>query len=104
MGLLNKIYGLVQTGRGLFNIFCDDKFEKSEAGRRAFRKFHYGELEIVVFMHVDNIPAHAQVTMEKFTAELGKKFKVKPMVEKFGVKKARGASASSGVPNISPSG
>ena len=26
MRLLNKIYGLVQAGRCLFNIFCDDKF------------------------------------------------------------------------------
>ena len=30
MGLLNKVYGLVQAGRCLFNIFCD-KFEQSEA-------------------------------------------------------------------------
>ena len=28
MGLLNKIYGLVQAGRCLLNIFCNDKFEK----------------------------------------------------------------------------
>ena len=36
MGLLNKIYRLVQAGRYLFNIFCDDKFEQSDAGRRVF--------------------------------------------------------------------
>ena len=31
MGLLNKIYGLEQARRCLFNILCDDKFEQSEA-------------------------------------------------------------------------
>ena len=39
MGLLNEIYGLVQAGRCLFNIICDDKFKQSEADRRMFRKF-----------------------------------------------------------------
>ena len=37
MRLLNKIHGLVQAGRCLFNIFCDDKLEQSEADRRVFR-------------------------------------------------------------------
>ena len=41
MGLLNKIYGLVQAGRCLFNIIYDDKFKQSEADRRVFRKFDY---------------------------------------------------------------
>ena len=59
MGLLNKIYGLVHAVRCLFNIFCDDKFEQSEKDRRVFRKFDDGEVEIVVFMHVDDILAHA---------------------------------------------
>ena len=27
MTVLNKTYGLVQAGRGLFNMICDDKFE-----------------------------------------------------------------------------
>ena len=57
MGLLNKIYGLVQPGRCLFNIFCEDKFEQSEADRRVFRKFDDGGVEMVVFMHVDDIVA-----------------------------------------------
>ena len=39
MGLLNKIYFLVQAGRCLFDIICDDKFEQSEAEGRVFRKF-----------------------------------------------------------------
>ena len=56
------------------------------------------------FMHVDDILAHAQATIERFAAELGEKFKVKSMVEKFGVEKARRTSASSGVPILSPSG
>ena len=73
MGLLNKIYGLVQARRCLLNIFCDDKLEQSEADRRVFRKFDGGEMEMVVFMHVNDILAHAQATMERFTAELGEK-------------------------------
>ena len=32
----------------LFNIFCDDKFEQSEADRRVFCKFDDGEVEMVV--------------------------------------------------------
>ena len=52
MGLLNKIYGLVQAGRCLFYIFYDDKFEQLKADRRVFRKFEDdGEVEMVVFMH-----------------------------------------------------
>ena len=43
---------------------------------------------MVVFVHVDDILAHAQATMAKFAAELGRKFKVKSMVEKFDAKKA----------------
>ena len=27
MGLLHNIYRVVQVGRCLFNLFCDDKFE-----------------------------------------------------------------------------
>ena len=103
MGLLNKIYRLVQAGRCLFNIFCNNKLEQSEAGRRVFRKFDDGEVKMVVFMHVDDILAHAQATMGRFTAELGEKFKLKSMVEKFGVEKARRTRASSRVPTLSPS-
>ena len=55
-------------------------------------------------MHVDDIFAHARATMERFTAELGEKFKVKSMVEKFGVEKGRKSPAFSRVPNLSPSG
>ena len=84
MGLLNEIYGLVQAGRGLFNIFCD-KFEQSEADRHVFCKFDDEEVEMVVFMRVDDILAYARATMERFTAGLGEKFKVKSMVTRFGV-------------------
>ena len=70
MILLNKIYGLVQAGRCLFNINCH-KFEQSEAGRRVFRKFDDGEAEVVVLVHMDDILAQAQATMERFAAELG---------------------------------
>ena len=59
---------------------------------------------MVVFMLVDDILARTQVTMERFAAELGKKFKVKSMVEIFGVEKARRTPASSGVPTLSPKG
>ena len=92
--MLNNIYGLAQPGRSLFNMFSDDKFEQSEADQRVFRKFYDGEVKIVVFMRMEDILAHAQATMERFFAELGETFKVKPMVEKFGVKKASRVPAS----------
>ena len=69
-----------------------------------FRKFDDGEVEMMVFTHVDDILAHAQATMERFTAELGGKCKVKSMVEKFGVEKTSRAPASSEVSTLSPSG
>ena len=69
-----------------------------------FRTFDDGEVEMVVFTHVDDILAHAQATMERFTAELAENFKVKSMMEKFGVKKARRTSASLGVSTLSLSG
>ena len=53
---------------------------------------------------VDDILAHAQATMERFTAELGGKFKGKSMVEKFGVEIASRISASSWVPTLSQTG
>ena len=61
---------------------------------------------MVVSVHMDDILAHAkdQATMVRLAAELGEKFKVKSMVEKFGVEKARRTPASSGVPTLSPSG
>ena len=65
-----------------------------------FRKFDDGGVEMVVFTHVDDIFAHAQATMERFTAELGEKCKVKSMMEKFGVEKASSIPASSQVSNV----
>ena len=53
MGLLNKIYRLVQEGKILLNIFCDDRLEKSEVDPRVFRKFDDGEVEMVVVVRVD---------------------------------------------------
>ena len=69
MGLLNKIYGLIQGRKYLFNIICDSKFRQSEADRRVFRKFDDGEVEMVLFVHMDDFLAHAQATMERFAAE-----------------------------------
>ena len=83
MRLLNKIYGLVRAGRCLFNIFFDDNCKQSQADRRVFSRFDDGEVKMVVFMQ---------------------KFKLKSMVEKFGVEKASKTPASSGVPTLSPSG
>ena len=68
---MNKIYGLLQAGRCLFNIICDDKFRQSEADRRVFRRFDDGKVKMVAFVHMDDILAHAQATMERFAAELG---------------------------------
>ena len=61
-----------------------------------FRKFDYEEVEKVVVVHVDDTLAHAkdQATMERIAAELRRKFKVKSMVEKFGVEKASWAPVS----------
>ena len=70
----------------MFNILFCDKVEQSETDRCLFCKFDDGEVEMLVFVYVDGIIlAHVQATMERFTAELGEKFKVKTMVEKFGI-------------------
>ena len=71
--MLTKICGLVQAGRCLFSIIYDDKFEQPEVDRHVLRKFDNGKVEIVVFVDMDNILADAQATMERFTAELGRK-------------------------------
>ena len=75
MGLLSKIYRLVQVRKNLFNIFFDDRFEQPEADPRVFRKFDDGEVEMVVVGYVDDTLAHAQATIERFAAELGGKLK-----------------------------
>ena len=67
-------------------------------------QFDDGEVEMVVFMHVDDIFAHAQAARERLAAELGEKFKVKSMMEKFGVEKARRTPACSRVLTLFPSG
>ena len=95
MGLLNKLYGLVQTERCLFNIFYVNSFEQPEADPRVFCKFKDGEVEMVVIVHMDEFLAHAQATIELFATELRGKFKVKSMVETFGVKKVSRKPASS---------
>ena len=101
MGLLNKIYGLVQAGRCSFNIYFDDKFEQSDADRGVFCKFDGREVAMVVFVHVDDILAHTEATMERFAAELRETFIVKSMVEKFGVKKTSRTPTFSGVSTLS---
>ena len=45
----------------------------TRAYRRVFRKFDDGEVEMMVFVHMDGIRAHAQAKMEMFAAELGGK-------------------------------
>ena len=60
MGLLNKTYGLLQAGRYLFDIFCDDRFRQTEADPRVFRTFYDGEVRMGVVVHVDGILAHAK--------------------------------------------
>ncbi|CAN0435295.1 unnamed protein product, partial [Ascophyllum nodosum] len=84
VGRLNKaIYGLVQAGRCWNNKFCDDMtaigFEQAKAELCVFRKVVDGEAKMVVVVHVDDILARAkdQVTMDRFVAELGQKFKLK---------------------------
>ena len=84
MGLLNKaIYGLVLAERCGNNKFSNNMtaigFEQSKAEPCVFRKIVDNEAEMMVVVHVDGILAHAkyQATMEKFAAELRKKFKWK---------------------------
>ena len=81
--------------------------EKIEADPCTFRKFD-GQVEmvvvVVVVVHVNNILAHAQATMERFVAGLGEKFKVKSMVKKFGVEKTSRTPGSSGVSTLASSG
>ena len=86
VGRLNKaIYGLVQAGRCWNNKFCDDMtaigFEQTKEDPCAFRNVVHGKAEMVVAVYVDDILAHAkdQATMDRFTAELGQKFKLKDM-------------------------
>ena len=88
VGRLNKaIYGFVQAGRCWNNKFCDDMtaigFEQAKVDPCVFRKVVDGEAEMVVVVHVDDILAHAkdQATMNRFAAELGRKFKLKDMGE-----------------------
>ena len=87
----------------LVQIVCDDTFEQPEASRRVLRKLGDGKAETVVFVHVEKILADTQATMERFAADLGEKFKVKSMVEKFGVEKAKRTPASPGVLSLSSS-
>ena len=86
VGLLNRmIDGLVQVGRCWNSKFCDDRttigFEQSKADTCVFRKVDDGKVEMVVIVHVDDILAQVkdQAMMERFTAELEKKFKLKDM-------------------------
>ena len=95
---MNKTSGLVHAGRCLFNIFSNQKRID------ACSTFDDGEVEMVVFVHMDDILAHAQATMEMFAAGFGETFKVKSMVETFGVEKTSRTLASSGVSTLSPSG
>ena len=88
----------------LVQIFCDDTFEQPEASRRVLCKLGDGKAETVVFVHVEKILADAQATIERFAADLGEKFKVKSIVEKFGVEKPKRTPASPGVLSLSSSG
>ena len=83
--LIKAIYGLVQAGRCCHNKFCDDMmaigFMQAKTDSCVFRKVVDGEAEMVVVVHVDDILAHAKVqaTIDRFTAELGQKLKLKDM-------------------------
>ena len=55
---------------------------------------------MVVLVHMDDILAHAQATVERFAAELGEKVSNDVDGKKFGVEKARKTPASSGVPTL----
>ena len=87
VGLLNKaIYRLVQVGKCWINKSCNDitavGLEQSKAGLCVFRKVTDKYAEKGVVVHVDDILAHVKeqaTMMERFAAELGRKFKFKDM-------------------------
>ena len=70
----------------------EESTDSEGAYPRIFCKFDDREVETVVGVHVDDILAHAQATIEWFAAESRGKFKVKSR------------SASSGVSTLSQSG
>ena len=70
MGSLIKIYRFLQAGRCLFNIFCDDKFEQTQADLRVCHKIDDDEVEKVLFMDLDDILADVQETMESFAKDI----------------------------------
>ena len=69
VGLLNKIYGLLQAKRCWFNKFRDDKtaigFEQSEADPCVFHKFDDGEVEMMLVVHMDDMLAHTKDQAKK---------------------------------------
>ena len=72
---IKAIHGLVQAGRCWNNKLCNDMaaigFEQSNVDPCVFRKVADEEVEMVVFVHMDDILAHAidQVTMKRFAVE-----------------------------------
>ena len=56
-------------------------FEQSKADPCVFHKVDGRNVERVVAAHVDDVPTHTkdQATMERFAAELAKRFKLKDM-------------------------
>ena len=64
VGLLKKVYGLVEAGRCWFNKLRYGRttigFEQPEADPCVFRKFEDREVGMMVVVHVDDILAHAK--------------------------------------------
>ena len=84
--LLNKlIYGLVMAKGCWNNTFRNAMtaigFEQSKEDPYVSRKVVDEEVEMLVVVHLDSIIVHAkdQATMERFAAELVRKFKSKDM-------------------------
>ena len=83
--LSKAIYRLEQGERCWNNKFCNGilaiGFEQSKTDPCVFRRIAENKLEMVVVLHVDDILACAtyQATMGRFTAEFGRKFKLKDM-------------------------
>ena len=48
-------------------------FEQAKADPCVFCRFNDGEVEMGVFVHMDDIFAHVQTTIERFAVELGGK-------------------------------
>ena len=71
MGLLNKIYGLASG----VCLFVRRQIRAIRSGSTRVPHFNDGEVEMVLFVRVDDIFAHAQAMRKRLAAEFREKIK-----------------------------